>query len=267
MTINTESKSAATPYMPAGFRAVTAGLSVEGSQSLLDFLIRAFDAREMDVTRNPDGTIAHAEILIGDSMLEMSEAKPAWPAKPMSLHLYVPDCDVQYERAVACGARSLFAPRDEPYGDRAAGIADPSGNHWFIATRREGSPVPQGFHTLTPYVITRGADAVIAFARRTFGAVLHNRHATDQNSVVHAELSLDGSMIEVSDGSEQWPPRPVCLHVFVPDADVVYQRALAAGATSLYAPIDQPYGDRECGVQDAGGNYWFIATATGRAPR
>lgn len=267
MTTNTDKQRETTPYMPAGFRAVTAGLSVEGANRVLEFLVRAFDARESDVTRGKDGSIAHAEIFIGDSMLELSEGKPEWPAKPMSLHLYVPDTDAQYERAIAAGGKSVTAPRDEPYGDRAAAVLDPGGNHWFIATRLEGPAIPAGFHTLTPYVITRGADGFIEFARRTFDATLHNRHVDDSGAVVHAELSIDDSMVEVSDGSAEFPPRPCCLHVFVPDVDVVFERAVAAGAKALYPPTDRPYGDRESGVQDAGGNYWFIATATGRARR
>jgi PhnB protein len=66
--------------------------------------------------------------------------------------------------------------------------------------------------------------------------------------------------VEFSDGSAEWPPRPCNLHVYVPDADAAYRRALDAGASSLYAPMDQPYGDREGGAVDAGGNNWFIAT-------
>ncbi len=261
--MNNIDQAASTPYMPAGFRAVTPGVTAEGANHLLEFVVRAFGGRESEVTRHPDGTILHAEVVLGDSVFELSEARPEWPAKPASLHLYVPDTDAQYERAIKAGAQSLFAPRQEPYGDRAAGVADAAGNHWFIATRLEGPPVPKGFHTLTPYVITRGADRFIEFATRAFGATLHNRHANDKNAVVHAELSIDGAMVEVSDGSAQWPPRPCCLHVFVPDADIVYQRAIAAGGKSLYAPMDQPYGHREAGVEDAGGNHWFIATVTG----
>jgi PhnB protein len=252
-------------YRPRGFRAVTPGLSVEGSAPLLDFLVRAFDAREGMITRNQDGSIAHGEIVVGDSVVEMSEARPQWPAKPCSLHLYVPDTDGQYARALAAGATSLQPPEDAPYGDRAAAVRDPAGNQWFVATRQSGSPVPKGFHSVTPYVITRGADAMIEFMARTFGATVHARVPDPNGKVTHAEVQIDDSMIEVSDGSPAWKPMPCCLHVYVPDADEVYRRALSAGATSLYAPMDQPYGDREGGVQDSGGNYWFIATARGTA--
>ena len=133
-----------------GFRAVTVGFSVDGSAAFLAFLKRAFDAREGDINWNPDGSIGHGEIQIGDSLVEISEAKPQWPAKPCSVHLYVTDADAWYARAVDAGAISVTAPEDAPYGDRAATVRDAAGNQWFIATRLEGSPIPEGFHSITP---------------------------------------------------------------------------------------------------------------------
>jgi PhnB protein len=250
-------------YRPLGFRSVTPGLSVSGSTALLTFLERAFDARTGEVHKNADGSVGHGEIRIGDSLIEISEARPEWPARPCSLHLYVPDTDAVYERAVAAGARSLTAPENAPYGDRAAGVRDPAGNDWFIATRLEGPAVPDGFHSITPYVITRGADTVMALARSAFGATERMRVPAENGGVMHAEMQLADSMIEFSDGSGQWPPRPCHLHVYVEDVDATYRKAIDAGATSLYAPMNQPYGDREAGVTDSGGNHWFIATHQG----
>jgi PhnB protein len=247
-------------YRPTGFRALTAGFSVQGSTGFLDFLKRAFDAREGEIHWNPDRTVGHAEIQIGDSLIEMSEARPQWPARPCSVHLYVPDADAAFAKAVDAGAVVVTRPEDAPYGDRAATVRDPAENDWFIATRLEGSPIPAGFHSITPYVITRGADAVMAFTRAVFGASERIRVPAGDGKVMHAEMQIDDSVVEFSDGSAEWPPRPCNLHVYVPDADAAYRRALDAGATSLYAPTDQPYGDREGGVIDAGGNYWFIAT-------
>jgi PhnB protein len=250
-------------YRRPGYRAVTVGFSVNGSAAFLAFLKRAFDAREGEIGWNPDGSIGHGEIQIGDSLLEISEAKPQWPAKPCSVHLYVTDADAWYARAVDAGAVSVTTPEDAPYGDRAATVRDVAGNQWFIATRLEGSPIPEGFHSITPYVITAGADAVMAFAKATFGATERARFPASDGKVVHAEMQIDDSVVEFSDGSPAWPASPCQLHVYVSDADAAYRRALAAGAASVYAPMDQPYGDRECGVIDAGGNYWFVATHQG----
>jgi PhnB protein len=250
----------ATDYRRPGYRALTAGFGVNGSAALLDFLKRAFDAREGEISWSSDGSIAHGDIRVGDSLIEISEAKPQWPARPCSVHLYVEDADACFAQAIGAGAREVTKPENAPYGDRAATVLDPAGNHWFIATRLEGTPIPEGFHSVTPYVITSSADAVMALAKKTFGATERIRVPASDGKVMHAEMQIDDSVAEFSDGSAEWPPRPSQLHVYVPDTDAAYQRALAAGATSLYAPMDQPYGDRECGVIDAGGNYWFIAT-------
>jgi len=250
-------------YRRPGFRALTAGFSVEGSAAFLEFLRPAFDAREGEVDRNKDGSVGHGEILIGDSLIEVSEARPEWPARPCAVHLYVPDADACYARAITAGAKTLTKPKDEPYGDRAAAVQDPAGNHWYIATRLKGTPIPEGFHSITPYVLTTGADAVIAFMKQAFSATERMRVRKDDGSIMHAELQIDDSMIEMADGGPPWNPMPCSLHLYVPDADAAYKRALDAGATSVYAPMDQPYGDRECGVLDSGGNYWFIATFMG----
>ena len=89
------------------------------------------------------------------------------------------------------------------------------------------------------------------------------RVPAENGGVMHAEMQLADSMIEFSDGSGQWPPRPCHLHVYVEDVDATYRKAIDAGATSLYAPMNQPCGDREAGVTDSGGNHWFIATHQG----
>ncbi len=93
-----------------------------------------------------------------------------------------------------------------------------------------------------------------------FGAVEHMRARTDDGKVMHAELQIDDSMIEISDGNDQWQPFECALHLYVVDADAAHRRAIAAGATSIYDPKDMFYGDREGGVQDSAGNHWYIAT-------
>ena len=249
----------ATDYRRPGFRTLTAGFSVEGSGAFLDFLKRAFGAREGDVNRNADGGVMHGEILVGDSLVEVSEARPEWPARPCQIHLYVPDADATYARAIDAGAVPLRPLEDASYGDRAGSVQDSWRNHWYIATRQKDGPIPAGYRTVTPYLLSKGADAVIRFMKEAFGATELVR-VPHEGGIMHAELRIDDSMIEISDGGGPWTPRPSCLHIYVPDADATYQRALRAGATSFYEPTDQFYGDRESGVHDSAGNYWFIST-------
>ena len=127
----------ATKYIPDGFHSVTPYLVIQGAARLIDFVKQAFGAEELYRGSRPDGTIQHSLVRIGDSMVELGE--PVEPSKVMlaTLHLYVPDTDAVYRRALAAGATSLAEPADQFYGDRMAGVTDPSGNLWYIATRKE----------------------------------------------------------------------------------------------------------------------------------
>lgn len=133
-------------------------------------------------------------------------------------------------------------------------------------TRAEG--VRPGFTAVTPYVMTPDVERVIAFAKQTFGAEEVHR-ATGSAGGIHAELRIGDSMLMFGGGTPSGAghpslaPRLVGLHVYVDDADAVYQRALDAGAESLGAPEDRHYGERAGFVKDPAGNHWYIATHTG----
>jgi uncharacterized glyoxalase superfamily protein PhnB len=125
------------------------------------------------------------------------------------------------------------------------------------------SPIRKGYHTITPYLVAQDAPVLIDFITRAFeGEELFR--TTGSAGGVHAEVRVGDSMLMIGGGSPKHTWRgdsmPTSLHLYVKDADTVYKRALDAGATSVEAPIDQPYGDREAGVKDAAGNFWWIAT-------
>lgn len=127
----------ATHYVPPGFQTVTPYLIVAGAPRLIEFLKSAFDAEEVMRMDHPEGGIAHAAVRIGGSMIEISDATDDWPAMPGSIHLYVPDIDAAYRRAVEAGAETLREPEDMFYGERGASVCDPVGNYWHIATVTE----------------------------------------------------------------------------------------------------------------------------------
>ncbi len=127
----------ATSYKPAGFYSVTPYLTAQGVPKLLEFLKNAFGAEVLYCQQRPDGTIGHAQVRIGDSIVEMGEAPEQWKAMKAALHLYVPDADTVYKRAIEAGGTSLHEPADMFYGERSGGVMDPSGNHWYIATHTE----------------------------------------------------------------------------------------------------------------------------------
>jgi PhnB protein len=130
-------------------------------------------------------------------------------------------------------------------------------------TRTAVSTVRQGFHTITPYLIVREATELIDFVKQAFSAEELYR-GTGSAGGVHAEVKIGDSIVMLGGGGT-WSgtPTPTGIHLYVEDADAVYERALQAGAVSLYHPVDQPYGDREASVKDLSGNHWYIATHKG----
>ena len=123
--------------IPDGAHTVTPYLVVEEAPRLIDFLKQAFGAQELARMAGPNGGVMHAEVKIGNTAIMLGEAMGDWKAKPCSLYLYVEDVDAVYKRAIQAGGTSVAEPKDQFYGDRSAGVIDPAGNHWGIATHIE----------------------------------------------------------------------------------------------------------------------------------
>jgi PhnB protein len=130
----------ATHHVPAGHNAVSPYLLAKDANAVIALLREAFGAEELSRHARPDGLIMHAELRIADSVLMIADATDDMPAMPCMVHVYVPDCDAAYERALACGATSVREPSSQFYGDRSAGVRDASGNQWWIATHQEDVP-------------------------------------------------------------------------------------------------------------------------------
>lgn len=245
-----------------GFRTVTPYLVVERPLEFLDFLRRAFAAEETARTTGTAGGI-HVEVRIGDSMVMMGGGERI-AAVPAAIHLYVSDADAVYGRALDAGAVTLYEPMDQPYGDREAGVKDPSGNFWYIGTHKEpGKPIPEGLGSVTPSLHPRGAAELIDFLKQAFEAEETLREQSPEGAIVHAQLRIGDSIVEIGEAHGQFQPMPCVLHLYVDGADAVYHRALEAGAVSIEPPSDQPYGDRRAGVKDPHGNAWYIASPIG----
>jgi PhnB protein len=120
-----------------GFQTVTPYLMVREAAQLIDFVKQAFAATELFRGTGSAGGI-HAEVRLGDSMVMIGGAG-TWNGEPMpaAIYLYMDDVDAVYKRAIQAGAASLSEPADQPYGDRIAGVKDPFGNVWYIATHIE----------------------------------------------------------------------------------------------------------------------------------
>ncbi|HMC58673.1 MAG TPA: VOC family protein [Candidatus Solibacter sp.] len=120
--------------------------------------------------------------------------------------------------------------------------------------------IPEGYHTVTPYLIVDGAARLIEFVKQAFDAKEMLRMSGPDGRIGHTEIRIGDSMLMLSDSRDPWKPMPAMLYLYVEDVDATYQRALQAGATSVSEPKDQFYGDRSAGVQDSCGNQWWIGT-------
>lgn len=126
--------------------------------------------------------------------------------------------------------------------------------------------IPAGFHTVTPYLVVKDASALIHFLKQAFDANESHRTTDKDESITHAQLQIGDSVVMLSDAGPELDPMPGMLYLYVDDVDVVYQRAMQAGAASLREPTDEAYGDRVAGIKDMCGNQWWIATRKEEVP-
>jgi len=110
---------------------------VDDVDALIAFAVEVFDGELKLKHCTPSGAPMHAQVTIGDTTFMIGPSTPEWKAMPLSIYLYAPDVDAVYARALEHGATSLMAPDNQFYGDRSAGVRDPQGNVWWLATHVE----------------------------------------------------------------------------------------------------------------------------------
>jgi len=253
--------SKAKSAIPEGFRSLTPYLIVDGAQNFLEFIKSAFGASEKFVMRDADGKIRHAEARIGNSIIEFADAGPAYSAMPAGLHYYVKNADEIYARAVKAGGTSLHQPTNRDYGDREAGIRDPAGNFWFIATHLEGkSYTPEILRDLNTYFSVKDAGRFLEFLEKALGAEVLQKEAASNGTIQHAKVRIGDTVVEVSEGRAPWGPRKVAHHYYLEDCDSAFAHSLANGCQQLQAMADQFYGDRSGSLLDGWGNHWYVAS-------
>jgi PhnB protein len=134
---------AAKDYRPEGMTTITPYLCVRGGADAIDFYRRAFGAKELSRMASPDGLVGHATLLIGDATVYLSDemmgatSPKTLGGSPVTLHMYVPDCDATFKQAVAAGATEIQPPADQFWGDRYGQVEDPFGHRWGISTQKE----------------------------------------------------------------------------------------------------------------------------------
>jgi uncharacterized glyoxalase superfamily protein PhnB len=119
------------------YHTVSIWIATRSTDKVIRFLTAAFNARELGRVYNPDGSIGHAEVQIGDSKILMFDLQPGWPAFRSLIHLYVENADDLYEQALNAGARSMTRVTTHSWGDRGGRVLDPFGNIWWINSHVE----------------------------------------------------------------------------------------------------------------------------------
>jgi PhnB protein len=275
-------------------------MTFKDAAKAIEFYKNAFGARET-MRFEVGGHIPHAEITIGNSHVMLTEE---WPEggrfspetlgnSPVMMSLSVPDVDKFFAHAIGAGAKSVIPIADQFYGRREGTLQDPFGYLWSVSTVTEEmpleemhrrmdamskgdagakksavSPVPPGFHMVTPYLVAEDGPALLEFTKQAFGAEETFRTVAPAGGL-HGEVRIGDSMLMVGGGIPgrefKATPKTHALHIYVEDADAVCQKAVAAGATLIDAPRDQEYGERSGSVKDPAGNIWYVATHKGES--
>jgi uncharacterized glyoxalase superfamily protein PhnB len=120
---------------------------------------------------------------------------------------------------------------------------------------------PSNYNSVSPYLIVQGAQKMADFLKELFGAAILRRYDHPDGNVLHMEMRLDDSVIMIADSNEKYPPNTHLLHVYVPDVDATFEKALQLGCTSIQKPKEQEGDpDRRGMFQDFAGNTWAVGT-------
>ena len=177
--------------VPEGFRSLTPYLIVPSANTFIDFMQNAFGASQKYVMRDVDGIVRHAEAHVGDSIIEFAEAGPGWSAMPAGLHYYVKNSDEVYAQALKAAGTSLYEPANRDYGDREAGVRDPAGNFWFIATHTIGKSYrPEILQDLNTYFSVKDAGRFLDFLEKAFGGEVIQKEAGGSGMIQQAKVRI-----------------------------------------------------------------------------
>jgi len=233
------------------------------------WLVGVFGFTQQSVHAAPDGSVAHAELSFGPSLIGVSSASATptdhpWSKVRQGLYVTVKEVDAHHARAAAAGAKIASPLQDMDYGSREYAAWDPGGHLWGFGTYAMGNkPDADAQPTIYPELhYQNGADAV-AFLVRTFGFEKQLEVPGPDGDIMHAELRFGPGIVMVGggdEGAEIWGGLKQCQHVWLEAPDAHYANAKAAGATIVQEPRDTPWGSRGYYVRDTEGLLWGFST-------
>src|SRR5260370_25120119 len=188
-----------------GYRTIAPYISVARAGEFIEFVTNAFGGTErFRVPREPGSEfIMHAEVAIGNSIVELADANGRLPAAAMAIHLYVDDADSVFARAIEAGATSIYGVGDHGSGDRQGAVRDPFGNLWYIAMIQGWTPGPEGVPSVQPYLHLRGSEKMIPFLENAFGGVVTGHVPTSpEGHVLHATIRIGDNTLELDEAHE-----------------------------------------------------------------
>lgn len=121
-------------------------------------------------------------------------------------------------------------------------------------------PIPEGYHTITPYLIVKGANDLVEFLKKAFNANIRFIMNGENDTVAHAELEIGDSVVMIAEAIENYEPTTSMLHLYVDNVDSLFKQAVNAGGIVVNEPTNQFYGDRSGAIKDMCGNQWWIST-------
>lgn len=131
----------------------------------------------------------------------------------------------------------------------------------------KAKPIPDGFHSVTPFLVAKGIPKLIEFLQKAFNGKEVERCAGPDGMVLHAEVKIGDSIVMMGEARGGCEAMPCSVYLYVPNVDETYKQALRAGGKSEMEPVDMFYGDRSGAVKDPAGNTWWIATHVEDVPR
>jgi PhnB protein len=170
---------------PIGYTTVAPWIVTRDTAMLLDFITAAFDGDELARVPLEDGSIGHAEIRVGDTILLAFDQRPGWPDTPSLLRVFVEDADATMARAVDAGARVVTEPRTQAFGQRGGRVRDPFGNIWWISGVVEEVTPDEGMRRL--------GEPTYADAMREAQETLDRELGGRKNGVASRPIRLDAA--------------------------------------------------------------------------